>query len=200
MEIPLSLPPVPVSVNKSLCHEFQSAAVCFVQDGQRDEIVSSFHRSLFSWNNSNAANSEFLQSWGHPSTFVFSRKKADYVFHHNNERFCHSEHFQKENKACADNGSVSFIAAPNPKAPSQQNPWRNKRQGLFYARLGSATPPAAPGEGSGLQQPPAHHRTTGTETGKGNLMSKGEGCKEFRWGRRDRSSWCVTAVGGKSVF
>lgn len=153
MEIPLSQPPV----NKLLCHEFQSTAVCFAQDGQRDGIVSSLHRSLFSWNNSNPANSEFLQAWLHPSPFVFSRKKADYVFHHNNERFCHSEHFQKENKACAHTGSASFIRVPNPKAPSQQNSGRNKKQELFYTRLGSATPPAAPGEGSGLQQPPAHH-------------------------------------------
>lgn len=45
MEIPRCQPPVPVSVNKLLCHEFQSTAVCSAQDGQRDEIVSSFHRS-----------------------------------------------------------------------------------------------------------------------------------------------------------
>lgn len=135
------------AVNKLFCHEFQSTLVWFVKEGQRDQIVSFFSRSLFRWNKSNPTNSEFMLLSGggmHPATFGFFRGKKEKglcFFTKTMPIFVMVSISKRKVRHFLTMSLPSFITVANPKALQQQKRlWENKRQALFYTTLNMDSP------------------------------------------------------------
>jgi len=135
------------AVNKLFHHEFQPTSVLSKTDKEIRLFPPSTEADLDETNQIQLIlNSHFLQGRGTLFRTWILLEKRDYVFHQNNEHFCHSKHFQKENKAFSDNVSVLIHQSCQSKSSlTAKRWWENKRRGLFYTTRSTDSSPQAMG-------------------------------------------------------